>query len=179
LLTILSALSLLVFLAAVVLWVRSYFVGDVIGFENSAHPPEVNEWFVRSNYGSLYLARNEFQPSPSRRHLYPLVWISHAPNRGLCGPVSRPAYFILGPFSIGRTEGHSAFTLPHWSLAALTAIAPLIWFNRFNRWRRTRRRVLNRLCIRCGYDLRATPGRCPECGHVGPAVVQPLGNVKR
>jgi hypothetical protein len=32
--------------------------------------------------------------------------------------------------------------------------------------RQRRRRLARNLCPDCGYDLRATPGKCPECGHI-------------
>jgi hypothetical protein len=50
-------------------------------------------------------------------------------------------------------------------IAAATTVLPLYWFITGRHWESFRRQQLN-LCVRCGYDLRATPDRCPECGEV-------------
>jgi hypothetical protein len=54
-----------------------------------------------------------------------------------------------------------AIWLPHWFLALLFAVLPAV---RVRAMIRNRRRFGAGLCPACGYDLRATPGRCPECG---------------
>ena len=53
--------------------------------------------------------------------------------------------------------------VPLWVLLTLSALCPLIWLAATSR-RRRRRRWERQQCINCGYDLRATPQRCPECG---------------
>jgi hypothetical protein len=51
--------------------------------------------------------------------------------------------------------------LPFWLLAGAAAALPAA---RWRRRRRLARRAALGRCHACGYDLRASPGRCPECG---------------
>jgi hypothetical protein len=81
------------------------------------------------------------------------------------------------PFALGGTDYSRRFlgfgagvqpnggrfvNLPYWSLAALSAVLPLLAARNLLR----RPRSAAGVCHACGYDLRATPDRCPECGVV-------------
>jgi hypothetical protein len=76
----------------------------------------------------------------------------HAGSRATTQSTSTPVV-ASGPITF--------MLIPHWFLTAF-ALAPfgLIW----RAMRRARRRTQAGLCPVCGYDLRASPDRCPECG---------------
>ncbi|MGA2582003.1 MAG: hypothetical protein ABSG31_01905 [Tepidisphaeraceae bacterium] len=50
-----------------------------------------------------------------------------------------------------------------WAVVLLAAILPSAWIILYLTHRR---KFGNGCCRQCGYDLRATPDRCPECGMV-------------
>lgn len=49
----------------------------------------------------------------------------------------------------------------YWLIATVMAVIPV---TALVTWLRRRSRHSDGCCAKCGYDLRATPGRCPECG---------------
>ena len=170
---LISALSLLLCASVCVLWVRSCFQGDWVFINVAGGPQVTSEWFARSNYGTLVFARNNHFGGGGDRQRP--KWISHPPQPGFSrGPLG---FYVIGlrrPVAVrygsggGVVTNHRSVALPHWFLVAVAAVPPAIWLGRVRRARRTRHRQVNRLCPSCGYDLRATPDRCPECGESVP-----------
>ena len=67
------------------------------------------------------------------------------------------------PWGSNHTRDSIGVSVPYWATALGFGALPVVWLRR--KRRSDGDRVAGR-CAQCGYDLRATPGRCPECGAV-------------
>jgi hypothetical protein len=141
-------LSLILFLATVGLWVRSYYVMDRCGRLTGG-----TLLVLQSNRGRInvdYWEELDFGPTADMPWTH-RIEATHA----LTGSM----------FSVERTNRTAPglwLRFPHWLPALLFAVAPAYWL--LGPYRRQSKRQKLGLCLNCGYDLRASPARCPECG---------------
>ena len=158
---VLSLLSLLACAACVLLWARSYHACDVLVRQKG---PD-DRVCVTSEFGKLVV---EVEAPPAGAVLDGWEYFdSPLPRRW---PVARGA---LGFDVYGGRVTHyvrlpptplKGVALPHWFLVLTTATLPGAALVRMRRRATALRRAAAGLCARCGYDLRASPTRCPECG---------------
>jgi len=103
------------------------------------------------------------------------VWTRRQPDQQFAGTSDKQFAGFITRHEQSRDRARRVRTLhavdvvlygvPSWALLFLTAFLPMAsaaaWWRRRTR---ARRRGAAGLCESCGYDLRSTPGRCPECG---------------
>jgi hypothetical protein len=178
LLDLLTVLSLLLCVAACVLWVGSYWRSDQLGWDGdySWHALRATRGHVLLEAASSAAAsRNgrarglryeRLDPGPpvsALQFLYPEM--DDAGGRWEWGGAS-----WWWRSNARRGTHYAVAVAPLWALAAAAAVLPLAraaaQLHGPSRRRRRRRRGL---CAACGYDLTGNvSGVCPECGGVAP-----------
>jgi hypothetical protein len=109
------------------------------------------------------------------------VWPSYNPTGSIeQGVVPAPSLVpatTVSRFMLYRADSTSGIPtrtwvmiFPYWVPFSLLTLAMLVMLRPLVTARRRRRRTRRGLCATCGYDLRASPDRCPECGTAAPQV---------
>jgi hypothetical protein len=173
--TLLSALSLVLCLAAVGMGVRSSGTHDQV-WHLTWGAPEPDGYHrrairgVRSSRGVLTVYLNVDRVSTAlvadRQSFFfgegldGFHW--HADPYGVAGD-PRFARFVLYNREMYAERPPREWRSSWGTVVTVTGLLPSAWL--LDRFRRARRDERGQ-CRSCGYDLRATPGRCPECGTV-------------
>jgi hypothetical protein len=186
LLNLLAITLMLLCVAVVALWVRSHRVGELLmhdAFKSDGLPYVLTSTWLYLDSGGVGFIRTRSvctADSPAEaREWFELYFRDHPAGwtRNRHDPWGYPKVASAAPPPFDRLGvvvsrepwpgmGGQAYpclraAVPFWLLTSLLAMPPLAISRR---WLRSRTRMRNGLCPSCGYDLRATPCRCPECG---------------
>jgi hypothetical protein len=172
---LIAGISLLLGVVVGLAYVRSYFRVEIL----VPYKSDLREYQLESARGLLRFKRDSFLTNPELRHRPdPWGWrffdLATNPNQAIAMEnVHGIAGFDVESFRLYVTEPTSkvtnqkvaidvaAFVLPDWFVLVLLMITPAVGIRRWQQFKRFR--VVGS-CTACGYDLRATPDHCPECG---------------
>ena len=164
LINLLTALSLLLLVAVGALWVRSRWWYDVVIVSSGSriyHVAPVSRGFYVGEFRGVTEEYRRDHPVRSRWNRTPAGTSSLADDPsariGLGFAAYRNAFSPPHPYA-----SYGALLVPYWAPVCLFALLPAA------AWVRRARRFPSGSCPDCGYDLRASPERCPECGHAVP-----------
>ena len=156
LLNLAAALSLTLLVATAALWVRSRFVID----SYLTWYADGTERVLTSARGQVVLRKIwlKYPSAPTAEFRSARLTEGYTTRTGFAG------FFVedgkATPAIPNTPNRWVIIAIPYWSIALTGAALPAIVLRR----RLGARRQRSGTCAACGYDLRATPGRCPECG---------------
>jgi hypothetical protein len=172
-----SATSLLLAVVVCTLWFRSYRLTDQVEWRNAggsraAHTAYghaivhvlLADW---SNHPAEFRAFRYERREPMPPFNWFLLLCSNRNEKRVTWEWRGFAWYERSYPGVTNAQA----VAPFWSLQTVTAILPFAWTTARLRSILRRRHLLKNLhlCSTCGYDLRATPHRCPECGTPAPA----------
>jgi hypothetical protein len=148
--------------ATCVVWVRSYAMTDDIFWYSEFRDGQSRMTRFKTSGGGFWFETRRWA-FRSTRHSEWQQFRDKAAYPFAASPTS-PLYQRLG--FLASTTGYDLLLVaPYWTVALVLTPLPLFWARATQRRLQRRSRRRHGLCTECGYDLRATPERCPECGH--------------
>jgi hypothetical protein len=187
-----SGVSLVIAIGATVIWVRSYYASDSIRYWFPAQEDHQRRVYIAWYAGQVHCGYGVFRFPPAQRSAYldslfgrPLpdlprlmpddygLATSSTPWSESSAEYEEAKRNYGFPRFFVRRERHptvhgyadeTRLMVPFWAVVLPLLVVPVV-----SGWGvvRRRQRAACGCCGKCGYDLRASPERCPECGTAG------------